>query len=240
MRKNMKKNIFKLVSMSLIIGTMPLMAFALKTDQCAGAGSTIGSLICRFQQLLNSIVPVLIALGVVYFVWGVVRYVIADGEEAKKKGKDGMIYGIIGFAVILGMWGLVNIVVNTLGFSPSDLNAPQLVAVQAGATNGSCTLDNNVQGILGYATCLINNSVIPFIFALAIVMFIWGAVKYFIINSDEEAKREQGKQFMIWGIIALTVMVSVWGLVNIVAGTFGIKNTSILPQVHPPGQQLTP
>jgi hypothetical protein len=64
-------------------------------------------------------------------------------------------------------------------------------------------------------------------------MFVWGVVKFFIINSDEEAKREQGKQYMIWGIIALAVMLSVWGLVGILETTFGIK-TSIFPQVCPP------
>ncbi len=64
-------------------------------------------------DILGYILPVLLALGVVYFVWGVVTYVIADGEEAKKKGKDMIIYGIIGFAVIISLWGLVGIVVRT-------------------------------------------------------------------------------------------------------------------------------
>ncbi|MEX2052537.1 MAG: hypothetical protein WD991_02500, partial [Candidatus Paceibacterota bacterium] len=89
-----------------------------------------------------------------------------------------------------------------------------------------------LQNVLGYFTCLINSSVIPFIFAVAILMFIWGAVKFFIINSEEEEKRAQGKQFMLWGIIALAVMLSVWGLVEILGGTFGL-NTSALPQVSP-------
>jgi len=54
-------------------------------------------------------------------------------------------------------------------------------------------------------------------------MFIWGVVQY-LINAQEETKREKGKQFMIWGIIALTVMTCVWGLVSIVGTTFGIQN----------------
>lgn len=80
--------------------------------------------------------------------------------------------------------------------------------------------------LLKYVTCIIANSVIPLIFALAVVIFIWGVVQY-VINTDEEAKRAKGRQFMIWGIIALTVMVSVWGLVAILRNTFGIKN--VLP-----------
>jgi hypothetical protein len=69
-------------------------------------------------------------------------------------------------------------------------------------------------------------------------MFIWGVIKFFIINADEEAKREQGKQFMIWGIIALAVMLSVWGLVGILSNTFGLSG-SVLPQVTPPGASQT-
>ncbi|MBI5139708.1 hypothetical protein HZA26_03825 [Candidatus Nomurabacteria bacterium] len=64
-------------------------------------------ILCKLQEILNSIIPVLVTLGVVYFVWGVVQYVIADGEEAKKAGKDRIIYGVIGLAVIISLWGLV-------------------------------------------------------------------------------------------------------------------------------------
>jgi hypothetical protein len=66
-------------------------------------------------------------------------------------------------------------------------------------------------------------------------MFIWGVVQFFIIGADEESKRAQGKDFIIWGIIALTVMLCVWGLVRIVGGTFGLGNSSFIPQVCPPG-----
>jgi hypothetical protein len=77
--------------------------------------------------------------------------------------------------------------------------------------------------LLSYITCILTGFVVPLIFALAMVMFIWGVVQY-VINTDEEAKKQKGKMFMIWGIIALTVMTSVWGLVGIVGNTFGIKN----------------
>ena len=214
-----------------------MVAFALTTDVCAGAEG-IGSLICRFQQLLNSIIPVMVGLGVVYFVWGVVQYVINDEEEAKQKGRDRIIYGIIGLAIILSLGGLVNLVVNTFGLGGQSIGVPDLVSTTSGAASGStCEVGTTFQGLLGYATCIINNSVIPLIFAIAIVTFIWGAVKFFIINADEEAKREEGKQFMIWGIIALAIMMSVWGLVGLVRSTFDARtgNNSILPQACPPG-----
>ena len=191
----------------------------------------LGRLICQVHRILNSIIPVIIALGVVYFVWGVVHYMIAGGDEAKKKGRDQIIYGLIGLAVISGLWGLVNIITNTFGLGG---NAPALVSLQVtGAGGSTCTLagDPKLQDLLCYLTRIINDSVIPLVFAIAVVIFVWGVVHY-VINSSEEAKKEKGRQFMLWGIIALAVMVSVWGLVGILTATFGIDG-SVLPQVKP-------
>ncbi|MCE9585038.1 hypothetical protein K8Q94_00195 [Candidatus Nomurabacteria bacterium] len=93
-----------------------------------------------------------------------------------------------------------------------------------------CSLVNpKIGDLFNYGTCIITKSVVPLIFALAFVVFIWGVVQ-FIMNSDQEAKKEQGKQFMVWGIIALTVMFSVWGLVSILNNTFGIK--TVIPQLQ--------
>ncbi len=101
-------------------------------------------------------------------------------------------------------------------------------------TGLGCSLGNNpkFQNLLQYIVCIINTSVIPLIFALALVIFVWGVVQ-FVINTDDEVKKTKGKQFMIWGIIALTVMVSVWGLVAILGNTFGV-NTGFIPQVKSP------
>ncbi|MFA6586162.1 MAG: hypothetical protein WCS86_03325 [Candidatus Paceibacterota bacterium] len=94
-----------------------------------------------------------------------------------------------------------------------------------------CTLIANpkFQDLLTYINCIINRSVIPLIFALATVMFVWGVVQY-VINSDEEAKKEKGREFMVWGIIGLTVMFGIWGLVSILGNTFGIEN--VIPQLR--------
>ena len=196
------------------------------TVTCNGTG--ILQLICQTQKILNAIVPLLMALGVVYFVWGVVQYVIADGEEAKTKGRDTIIFGIIGLAVIVGLWGLVNIVVNT--FNLGGVSAPTLEPLTG--QSSSCSIGNSpkFQDLLTYGTCVINNSIIPLIFALGVMYFVWGVVQY-VIADGEEAKTK-GKDTIIYGIIALTVMLTVWGLVGILGSTFGL-NTSILPKVNP-------
>ncbi len=86
----------------------------------AGGITNLQGIMCKFSELFNAVLPVLIGLAVVYFVFGVVSYVIASEEEAKTKGRDRIIYGIIGLAVIIGMWALVLIVRNTFLASNSN------------------------------------------------------------------------------------------------------------------------
>jgi Type IV secretion system pilin len=82
--------------------------------------------------------------------------------------------------------------------------------------------------IVDYATCTLVGSVIPLLFTLATAGFIWGIIQYFL-NPENEEKRSQGKGYMLWGIIALFVMVSMWGLVGVLGNTFGVK--TLLPQL---------
>jgi hypothetical protein len=237
----MKKNLLKFISILSFTIMVPFIALAQGTTS-----SGLTDVVSKISDLFKAILPVLVALGVIYFIWGMVQYFIADSEEAKKTGRDRIIYGIIGLAVIVSIWGLVAILNQTLGLGGttglSGVNAPDvtnLISTQNSTNAGvGCSLPATgakLQDYLGYVTCIINDSIIPLIFALAVVMFIWGAVKFFIINADEEAKRAQGKQYMIWGIVALAVMLSVWGLVGILQTTFNLKTgSSVLPQVHPP------
>ena len=55
--------------------------------------------------------------------------------------------------------------------------------------------------------------------ALALLFFFWGLAK-FIMNASDETKRAEGRSVMVWGVIALFVMVTVWGLVGILQNTF--------------------
>jgi len=201
---------------------------------CNTTITNLGDILCKISSILKLIIPVLILLGVVYFIWGVISYVISDDEEAKKKGKNKIIYGLIGFVVIFALWGLVSIVIKTFGFDKASTevisNFIQNNASLTGTGSLECALGNNpnLGNLFSYATCFIYSSVIPLIIALALAMFIWGVVQ-FVINDQEEAKKEKGKQFMIWGIIGLVVMFGVWGIVKIVGATFGIEN--VIPQL---------
>lgn len=76
-------------------------------------------------------------------------------------------------------------------------------------------------------TTFLNERVVPFIFALAFLVFIWGMFKTFILGGSDEDKQKEGKQLMMWAIIGFVVMVSLWGIVNIFANGLGLQGQNI-------------
>ena len=72
-----------------------------------------------------------------------------------------------------------------------------------------------------YAVGDLVTQLIPLAIAIGLLFFIWGLVQFIIASGDEGAK-DEGKRRMVWGIFTLFVMVSVWGLVDILAEMVGI------------------
>ncbi len=83
----------------------------------------------KIQDLLNFIMPVLIAIAVVWFIWGVIQYTISDDDEKKKKARGNIISGLIGLFVILAFWSLVSLIGNTLGLEPIRLKSKYIPCV---------------------------------------------------------------------------------------------------------------
>jgi cation transporter-like permease len=72
------------------------------------------------------------------------------------------------------------------------------------------------------------NQIIPILFALALLGFFYGLVKYIF---GKEENKEQAKKTMIMGIVALFVMASVWGLVAYLQSAFLGGNAGGAPDV---------
>jgi hypothetical protein len=91
--------------------------------------------------------------------------------------------------------------------------------------------------ILIWLKCIIGAAIVPLVFTLAFLFFLWGMVMY-IRGADDVKQRAEGKKFIYWGIIGLTVMVSVWGIVKIVNTTFGFGNA--VPELQTDYLKKTP
>ena len=85
---------------------------------------------------------------------------------------------------------------------------------------------NNVADAGSLIINTINNVIVPVLFAVAFVVFLYGAFDAFILGANDEGKKEHGKNLMLWGLIGFFVMVSIWGLVNILTGTISFGNNT--------------
>lgn len=75
---------------------------------------------------------------------------------------------------------------------------------------------NNVIGF-------INSVLVPLIFAVALALFIYGVFLYFIQSGESEDGRKKGGSYVLWSVIAFVIMVSVWGITNLIAGGLGLN-----------------
>jgi hypothetical protein len=79
----------------------PLVAGAASIEDIFGAAGNI----------VTQIIQLLLVVGTVVFMWGVVRYVGAGGDEEKvREGRNLMMVGIIGLAIMISVWGIVKLV----------------------------------------------------------------------------------------------------------------------------------
>lgn len=78
-----------------------------------------------------------------------------------------------------------------------------------------------VNSLLNGIVYTILQPIVVLMFAVALVMFFWGIVQ-FVATSNTDEGRETGKKNIMYGIIGMFIMFSVYGIIGIISGTFGI------------------
>lgn len=73
----------------------------------------------------------------------------------------------------------------------------------------------------------------PIIIGLALLFFLYGLMVFILAAGDEE-KSKKGKQIMIWGIVALFIMVSIWGIIRLLQTNTGVGTDTTIPIPKPP------
>lgn len=78
----------------------------------------------------------------------------------------------------------------------------------------------SVSSLMKSINTVIINPLIIFVFALALVYFIVGLVNY-LLNPESKDVHEKSKDQMLYGIIGMFIMVSVFGIMNIILTSIG-------------------
>jgi len=90
----------------------------------------------------------------------------------------------------------------------------------------------SVESFIARVDAQIINPLIVFLFALAVVYFLYGLVE-FLGNAENDEKRSIGKSHMIWGVVGLTIMMGVWAILWVILNTLGITG------INPPTGEVT-
>lgn len=87
------------------------------------AYADVGSFVSSVNsKITNPLIILLFGLAVVYFLYGVFEFIAnQESEEAKTKGKSHMIWGIVGIVIMMGVFTILNMIINTFNIKGVDI-----------------------------------------------------------------------------------------------------------------------
>jgi hypothetical protein len=93
----------------------------------SSGGGQFGTLLGNLLAFTNSVlIPFILGIGFLVFVWGMFQFFIAGGanDEAKEKGKSLIVYAVLGFVLIIVFWGIINLIVQSVTGGNSTQSLP--------------------------------------------------------------------------------------------------------------------
>ena len=120
----------RILSIFSILGLAALPNVSSAQLATSGNAGPFQDLLVNILEFSNTtLIPFIIGIGFLFFVWGMFQYFIAGGanEESKQKGKSLMINATIGFVVIIIFFGIINLLTNSTGLEGETIqNVPQI------------------------------------------------------------------------------------------------------------------
>jgi hypothetical protein len=98
-----------------------------------------------------------------------------------------------------------------------------------GGFGGFACNASDICRVAGDILTIINQVLVPLLFAVAFIVFLYGVAKKYIFSRGDETAVEEGHKLILWGLIGFVVMISLWGLVNVISNTFGLDGTTAPP-----------
>jgi uncharacterized membrane protein len=84
----------------------------------------------------------------------------------------------------------------------------------------------SIETFLGRINAYILNPVIALLFAVSTIYFFYGIVRFLSAGSEQVDKtRKEAQNAILWGLVGMVIMFSVFGLIRFVLGTFGVSTT---------------
>lgn len=78
------------------------------------------------------------------------------------------------------------------------------------------------QNLLDTIVAVILNPIAMLLFAWGFFQFLWGLF-LFMKDLNVSSQKEEAQSHMVWGVVGMFIMVAVWGIINLVANSFGLQ-----------------
>lgn len=166
---------------------------------------------------ISAFVPFALTLSVLFFLWGLARFVYNSGDEkSHEEGRQVMIWGVIAIFILVSIWGIARIILDAFYIVPANLPGVSGVVGPGGRPENTLfqiirndfqPLAQVFQGTLLFSVWLV--------FFYGIARFLWA------LSKGDEKGIETGKLLLVWGVIIFTVSISFWGIMSALAVTTG-------------------
>lgn len=88
----------------------------------------------------------------------------------------------------------------------------------------------NIQTLLINVLQFLNWVLVPFLIAIAFLVFIWNVVRYFIIGGANSEDQDRARSLAVWSIAAFVIIISFWGIINMLVWSLGLNGRgAIIP-----------
>jgi hypothetical protein len=113
---------------------LPALVLAQTNQSVQISTGAINTTIDALIGTVNRIIPLLLGIAVLVFIWGVIKYVLAASDVERGKAVSRIVWSVVSLAAILAVWGLARLLINLFGLQPNDLS-PGLIPRVPGGTS---------------------------------------------------------------------------------------------------------
>ena len=185
--------------------------------------ATVNGWVKMVQFVIGSLFPLLVSAAGVIFMYQVIRFVLEQSVEKRAQLRQSITTNLIILFIMLGMWGIIALVSQTFGLvAGTDIG---FAAKYEGSAGGGA---NTLRGMVYTITNFMSKTTLPAMVAIAALSFMYNLIIY-LYKSDSENERTKARDYILWSLGALIIMVSVISILNVVTQTtFG--SSAFIPQ----------
>lgn len=117
----MKKILLSLLVLG-VVAVPALVSAQVRTEK-------LNQTVTQLTNTVNLIIPLMLAVAVVVFIYGVIRYILAEGEIDRNKAVGRIVWSVVAIAAILAVWGLARLLIDVFGLRPQQLQTNETPVV---------------------------------------------------------------------------------------------------------------